>query len=74
MRSDLEPPLLIINSRADFYNLAFENFQGFLNQWIVFKIVFVKDYGGRFGFRGWHGRRSWFGLLEFTPWRVSRTS
>jgi hypothetical protein len=31
-----------IRSGADFDNLAFENFQGFLNQWIVFEIVFVE--------------------------------
>ena len=62
-----------IRSGTDFNNLAFENFQGFLNQRIVFKIVFVEGNGGRFRLCGRHGRRSRFGLLEFTLKRVSRT-
>jgi hypothetical protein len=31
-----------IRSGADFHNLAFENLQGFLDQWVVLEIVFVE--------------------------------
>ena len=45
---------------ADFDDCALENFQRFLNQRVVFEIVFVERHGRRFVLCRLRGSRGWF--------------